>query len=205
MFEWLEEKGIKFNEQWGYIKKYNPETKMFIVADEDNDEILGEVNIFKTGIAFNIDYFEDWQKKLMSGLLRNEGKITIDLLSTESADSHFLEIYRHKTLLPTHEFSDQIILTNYVIVCSNEIKGDIFTREHKNYAGCLNDEEKEFSEWIEEQIEKVSEFNNTNNWQCPCEMIVFSNCLCNKEEYDLLHEMFNEIYYSDLKDLDNVG
>ena len=192
MFEWLVEKGVEVNGKWGEIKEYNPETKKFIIENED-DGILGEVNIFDTEVVHNIDWFEDWQKNLMTGLIRNEGKITIHVLSTSSGDSWFLEIYRHKTLLPTPEYQEQVILTNYVIVFSGEVKGDVFTRQSKRYAGCAIDEEKEFSKWIEEQIEKVSEFNNTEHWQAPCNTIVFSNCLCGEEECDLLHEMFNEV------------
>lgn len=189
MFEWLEGKYLG---QDVYIKGYNPETNKFITENEDK-EVLGEVNIFETGIEFNIDYFDDWQKKLMNGLLRNVGRVDINIISTESADGWFLSIYRHKTLLPTHEYSEQIVLTNYVIVCNDEVKGDIFTRRSKSYAGCAIDEEKEFNEWIGEQIEKVREFNNTKYWQCPCNAIVFSDSLCSKEEYDLLYKMFNEI------------
>jgi len=192
MFKWLVEKGVEVNGKWGEIKEYNPETKKFIIENED-DGILGEVNIFDTEVVHNIDWFEDWQKNLMTGLIRNEGKITIHVLSTSSGDSWFLEIYRHKTLLPTPEYQEQVILTNYVIVFSGEVKGDVFTRQSKRYAGCAIDEEKEFSKWIEEQIEKVSEFNNTEHWQAPCNTIVFSNCLCGEEECDLLHEMFNEV------------
>jgi len=192
MFKWLIEKGVEVNGKWGEIKEYNLETKKFIIEYVD-DETLEEVNVFDTEVIHNIDWFENWQKNLMTGLIRNEGKITIHVLSTSSGDSWFLEIYRHKTLLPTPEYQEQVILTNYVIVFSGEVKGDVFTRQSKRYAGCAIDEEKEFSKWIEEQIEKVSEFNNTEHWQAPCNTIVFSNCLCGEEECDLLHEMFNEV------------
>lgn len=192
MFEWLAEKGVKVNGKWGEIKEYNPETKKFIVETEDN-EILGEVNIFETGITFNIDWFENWQEKLMNGLLRNEGKVMVNILSTSSGDNWFLEIYRHKVLLPTHEYSEDIILTNYAIVVCGEVKGEVFTRQHKSYSGCAIDEKKEFSEWIEDQVQKVSQFNNNEHWNTPCNTIVFSDCLCGEEECDLLHEMFNEV------------
>jgi hypothetical protein len=195
MFEWLglEEGVVELNGKWGYIKEYNPETKMFVVEDEDNEDIIGEINIFKSGMTRNINSFENWQEKLMTGLIRNEGKVMISVLSTESGDNWFLEIYRHKTLLPTHEYSEEVILTNYAIVVCGEVKGDVFTRQYKSYSGCAIDEQKEFSKWIEKQIEKVSEFNNSKHWKIPCSTIVFSDCLCSKEENDLLHEMFNDV------------
>ena len=191
MFEWLKGKSIKINDKWGEVKEYNPETKKFVV-DNDDYEIIGEVNVFESGMTHNIDYFENWQEKLMVGL-RREGKVMINILSTSSGDSWFLEIYRHKTLLPTYEYSEQVILTNYAIVFCGEVKGKVFARQSNKYSGCAIDELKEFSEWIEEQVEEVSEFNNTEHWQAPCDTIVFSDCLCSKEEYDLLHEMFNEV------------
>jgi len=193
MFKWLEENGVKFNGEYTFVKEYNPETKMLVLEKEETEEIIGEVNIFESGITHNIDCFENWQEKLMNSLIRNDGKIMIDVLSTESADSWFLEIYRHKTLLPTHEYNEQIILTNYAIVVSGEVKGDVFTRQSKSYSGCAIDELKEFTEWIDEQVQKVSQFNNTEHWSSPCKTIVFSDCLCSKEEYALLHEMFNQV------------
>ena len=192
MFEWLVEKGVEVSGKWGEIKEYSPETKKFIIEYVD-DGILEEVNIFNTEAIHNIDWFENWQKNLTTGLIRNEGKITIYVLSTSSGDNWSLEIYRHKTLLPTPEYQEQVILTNYVIVVCGEVKGNVFARQSKRYSGCAIDEEKEFSKWIEGQIEKVSEFNNTEHWQVPCSTIVFSDCLCTKEESDLLHEMFNDV------------
>ncbi|WP_297419731.1 hypothetical protein [Clostridium sp.] len=181
----------------GEINGFNEETKKFIVngVDNNDNEKTIEIDIFKSGIIQNIDYYEGWQEKLYTGLIRNNGKISIHVLSTESADSWFLEIYRNKTLLPTHEYSDQIVLINYVIVFCNEIKGDIFTKREMKYSGFGIDDKKDFSKWIEEEIEKVGEFNNTNCWQTPCEAIIVSESLNTKEDYILLHQLFSNTWY----------
>jgi hypothetical protein len=93
-----------------------------------------------------------------------------------------------------HEYSDQVVITNYVIFCNGEVKGDILSFRDQRYPGCANNEQKKFNEWIEQQIEKVSEFNHTNYWDSPCNTMVISDCLCSEEEYKTLHEMFNRKY-----------
>lgn len=195
MFEWITkmEYEIDFEGADGYIAKFNPDTKKFNVENE-NGEKIGEVDIFESGINWNIDQYNDWTDKLYTALIRNNGKITLNVYSTENnnGDSWDIEIYRHKTLLPTHEFSEQIILTNYIIVCNDEIQGDILTRRHKLYSGCAIDEQKEFDNWIEEQMEKVSQFNNENHWEIVVPAIIVCDGLCDKEEENLLHEMFGD-------------
>ena len=188
----------------GEIEDFNEITKKLLIKgyhkdNENDEEVIKEIDLFKSGMAQNIDDYEDWQEKLYTGLIRNEGKITVNILSTESADSWFLDIYRNKTLLPTHEYAEQIVLMNYVIVCSDEIKGDIFTKREQRYSGSAIDDKKDFSKWIEEQIEKVGEFNNTNYWNCPCEAIIVSESLNTKEDEELLRKLFSETWYSDVE------
>lgn len=194
MLEFLMDREVMLSDEFeGAIQSFNPDTKKLIVLGEDKDgnEETRELDLFASSITQNIDYYDDWQHKLYTALIRNEGKVNIQFLSTESADTWGLDIYRHKTLLPTHEYGEQIILTNYVIVFNDEIKGDIFTRRYQRYSGCAIDEEKEFCEWIEEQIEKVSEFNSTSYWSL-LEGIIVSDAFNSDEEIELLWSMFNE-------------
>ena len=183
MFDMFKEQYIYDGEIEGYIKEYNPQTEKFIIVDENDQEtILGEVSLMGSGLVFNINYWDDWTKKLMSALIRNNGQVEILVYSTESADDTLFTMYRHKSLVNTHEYSDEIVLTTYLIYFAGEIKGDMHTRHHQNYSGCAIDEQKEFDEWIEEQIEKVSEFNNTDYWDTFNAIVFFDGCFTHEEQ-----------------------
>ena len=194
MFKYITdmEHNFNFKGQDAYLAQFNLDTNLFVVENEDGDKI-GEVNLFESGIHFNIDYFENWQEKLFNSLLKNNGIISVFVNSTElnAGDSWELEIYRYKTLLPTSEYSDQIILTSYVILFCGEVKGDAYTRQHRFYSGCMIDERKEFETWIEAQLEKVSEFNNDEYWNTS-PSFVYAEGICDKDEEEILFEMFSK-------------
>jgi len=199
MFEFLntlydEDLNVCINEEWfnGDIVGYNPKTNKLVLSNKENKS-KKEFNLFdETHIEYNINYYEEWESKLYNSLIRNNGKTLIQIFSTETQDSWFVEIYRHKTLLPTHEYEEEITLTNYVIVCNGEVKGDILSRRHKKYSGCAIDEEAEFKEWINEQIDKVSEFNNSECWDT-FSGIIASDAFNTNEEIETMWNMFNEI------------
>ena len=194
MFKYITdmEHNFNFKGQDAYLAQFNPDTSLFVVENEDGESI-GEVNLFESGIHFNIDYFENWQEKLFNSLLKNNGKTSVLVYSTElnAGDSWELELYRYKTLLPTSEHSDQIILTSYVILFCGEVKGDAYTRQHRFYSGCMIDERKEFETWIEAQLEKVSEFNNDEYWNTS-PSFVYAEGICDKDEEEILFEMFSK-------------
>lgn len=183
MFEMFKEQFVSAGNIEGYIKEYNPETEKFVIVDEnDKNKVLGEISLMGSGLIFNIDYWDDWENKLMSALIRNNGQVEICVYSTESADDCLFTIYRHKSLVNTHEYSDEIILITYFTYFAGEIKGNMLTRQHVRYAGCAIDEQKEFDEWIETQIEEVSEFNNTDYWDTFSGIVYFDGCFTIEED-----------------------
>lgn len=165
----------------GNITKYNPETEKFIICDDNNIE-KGEISLLESHLYFDINCWDDWKRKLFNAIIRNNGKVDVTICSTESGDDYFLTIYRHKTLLPVEEYSSQVILTNYVIMCNGEVIGDIYTRREKSYPGCACKEQEEFDKWIEEQIESVSEFNNSDVWSSFSSIVYFDRCFSEDEE-----------------------
>lgn len=193
MFEFLEGNFYKNDDFEGEVVGFNKETNKLIFNGVDkNDNVKSiEVNIFDAGITHNINYYDDWEHKLYTALLRNKGYVNIDILSTESGDNWNIEIYRNKTLLNVGEYDEPIILLSYVTVFSGEVKGKVLSFQYKKYSGCEIDDEKKFTEWINEQIENISEFNNTEYWNT-IDAIIISEAFNSKEEISLLWNMFNK-------------
>ena len=190
MFEFLNGIYIKKNNKSYVIISYDENSKKFILEENDGEEkeTINLSELFNSKANLDIDEYNNWKSLLFNGLIKYEGKITIDILSTETDDNWFVDIYRYKTLLPIHEFNDPIILINYAIVCNGEIVGDIYTRRGKFYNGCLVDEEKDFSKWIEEQIGN-DQFNN-KGYCNSFSSIITSKCLSSEKENDLLLDAF---------------
>lgn len=193
MLDFLKERYFRKNEKGYFITGFNNNTNKLIVFDygDDNETKFDyEGSLFKTRIEVNIDYYDDWKEKIFKKLV-TDGKVDIHILSTVSDDNWNLEIFRHKTLINNHEFDDNLIITNYIIYCNGEVKGDILSKQDLYYLGCLKDEEKMFYNWIEEQISEVQEFNNTSCWDT-FNAIVTSTAFITDQELKLLYKLFNQ-------------
>ncbi|MFC0903778.1 hypothetical protein ACFHWD_03620 [Clostridium sp. MT-14] len=195
MFEFLEDHTY-FNDNFsGEVVGFNKNTNNLIVegGDKNTDEERNlEVSIFDSKIVQDIDEYENWEEKLYNTLIKNRGIVDIFVLSTESGNGYNLSIYKNKTLLNTHEYSEKLVLINYAIVFADKIKGDILSFQEIEYHA--NDELKKFTKWIDNQIYKVSEFNYSQQWNT-FNSIIVSDAFNTSEELKLLWHLFNEKWF----------
>jgi hypothetical protein len=191
MFEFLNGKQYYDIDFEGEVIGFNEENDKLIIQGEtnDNDTRNIEIDVFKARINQNIDDYKNWQEKLYYELIRSRGFVNINILSIENDACWNIEIYRHKELLEEFNFKIPIILTHYTIVFVDEVRGDILS--FQNTEEINEDEElKIFTKWIDEQIEKVPEFNTSNFHEM--DAIIASEAFNTKEELDLLYALYEE-------------
>lgn len=180
MFEIFNDHFVQMESFSGKIKNYNPDSEKFVVTDDfsEDEKILGEVSLFQSRLNFDLHYWNNWKEKLHSKLL-SCGEVEIVVQSTESTDgdSWSLTIYRNETKIDTSPYSQPIEIVNYVIAfCDSDVCGTVLATEK-------GDKEFElFSEWIEEQTESVSEFNNSDAYDTFESIVWFEGCFTEEEE-----------------------
>lgn len=185
MFEFLKGTWTIANDEEGEIIGYNKETNKFILKSEEDEEI--EFNIFnETGVNFQINHYENWEKKLFE-TLESKGKEIILVKSTESYDDWLVEIHKSKSFI-IPEVGEKIELVSYVISFCGDVKGKVLTVQNG-----LESEFEKFQKWINEQLEEVAELNDNDEWNT-CRALIIADSFNTVEEQQALSDMWEEMH-----------
>jgi hypothetical protein len=200
MYDWLNNETFSKDNKFWCVIGYNEKTnKMICESYDDCDEDKKqehekrEIAIFDSGLEFNLDYNKDYEKKLFDVLCKNP-EIDINILSTESGDDWFVEIYRTESNIPTHLYGKETKLVSYVLTFLGEQTGKILSLTICSSPSVGKykpvDEFTAFSEWINDQVESVGVLNSSDYFDNTVKAIVTSEAFIGEQEYKSLTKMF---------------